>query len=73
MGFFEQEEKKLIFRENGETVWVEAWGRDSLRVRSAMLGDMEKGSVALLAAALFWNLRFLIITFYLNVCGRPSS
>ena len=48
MGFFEQEEKKLIFRENGETVWVEAWGRDSLRVRSAMLGDMEKGSVALL-------------------------
>ena len=51
MGFFEQEEKKLIFRENGETVWVEAWGRDSLRVRSAMLSDVAEGSVALLDTA----------------------
>lgn len=48
MGFFEQEEKRLIFRENGETVWVEAWGNDSFRVRSAMLSDVEDGSVALL-------------------------
>ncbi len=47
MGFFEQEENKLIFRENGETVWVEAWGADSLRVRSAMLSDIADGSVAL--------------------------
>lgn len=48
MNFFEQQDGKLIFRENGETVLVEAWGADSLRVRSCMLGDIRDTNAALL-------------------------
>ena len=48
MGFFERKDHALIFRENGEVVQVEAWGEDSLRVRSRFLGDIEDGSIALL-------------------------
>lgn len=46
--FFEEREGSLIFRENGETVMVSPWGRDSLRVRAAFLGEIREGSVALL-------------------------
>ncbi len=48
MNFFEQQDGKLIFRENGETVLVEAWGADSLRVRSCMLGDIRDTNAALM-------------------------
>ena len=48
MGFFEEQNGRLIFRENGETVQVEAWGTDSLRVRSRILSDIEEGNAALL-------------------------
>ncbi len=51
MGFFAEENGKLIFRENGETVCVEAWGQDSLRVRARLLGEIDEGSVALLPQA----------------------
>ena len=48
MNFFEEQNSKLIFRENGETVLVEAWGADSLRVRSCMLGEIKETNAALL-------------------------
>lgn len=48
MNFFEEQNGKLIFRENGETVLVEAWGADSLRVRSCMLGEIKETNAALL-------------------------
>ena len=48
MGFFEREKDAIIFRENGETVRIEAWNRDSLRVRACLVNDIEEGSVALL-------------------------
>lgn len=48
MNFFEKQNGKLIFRENGETVLVEAWGADSLRVRSCMLGEIKETNAALL-------------------------
>ncbi len=48
MGFFEEVEGRLFFRENGETVCVEAWGRDSLRVRGRILSEIDEGSIALL-------------------------
>ncbi len=47
MGFFEESEGSLIFRENGETVMVSPWGRDSLRVRATFLGGIREGSAAL--------------------------
>lgn len=34
MRYFEDMDGKLIFRDNGETVQIEVWGKDSLRVRS---------------------------------------
>ena len=46
--FFEEKDGSLIFRENGETVMVTPWGDNSLRVRSAFLGEIEEGSIALL-------------------------
>lgn len=48
MNFFEEQNGKLIFRENGETVLVEAWGADSFRVRSCMLGEIKETNAALL-------------------------
>ena len=48
MNFFEQKDKSLIFRENGETVMITPWGRNSFRVRGSFLGEIREGSVALL-------------------------
>lgn len=49
MGYFEQKEKQVIFRCDGETVMITPWGADSFRVRATFLGDIEEeGSVALL-------------------------
>ncbi len=48
MSFFEACGNSLIFRENGEILKIEAWGKDSFRVRSRFLGDLEDGSIALL-------------------------
>ena len=50
MNFFTEENGALIFRENGETLKIEPWGRDSLRIRSVMLGDILDYSAGLLEA-----------------------
>ena len=44
--FFEVREGSLIYRENGETLMVTPWGKDSLRVRSVFAGEVEEGGVA---------------------------
>lgn len=48
MDFFEEKNGSLLFRENGETVMVTPWGKNSLRVRSAILNDITEYSAALL-------------------------
>ena len=48
MRFFEETEGGVIFRENGETVRIRAWGRDSLRLESVYLGEIPEDSAALL-------------------------
>lgn len=48
MRYFEETNGKLIFRENGETVLLEAWGTDSIRVRSCMMGEIQDTNAALL-------------------------
>lgn len=50
MNFFEEKSGALFFRENGETVKIEGWVKDSLRVRGGILGDISEESVALLPA-----------------------
>ncbi len=37
--YFENDNNALVFKRNGETVRIEAWGKNSLRVRSTMLRD----------------------------------
>ncbi len=48
MKYFEETNGALIFRENGETVKVEGWAENSLRVRGGILTDISEESIALL-------------------------
>ncbi|AIQ39557.1 glycoside hydrolase family 31 protein [Paenibacillus sp. FSL R7-0297] len=49
MDIFQSSDNRLIWQGNGETLCLEAWGKDSLRVRSAMMGDILDTDYALLA------------------------
>ncbi len=46
MDFFERD-GALVMRKNGETLRIEPWGEDSLRVRATMLPDIQEGDMAL--------------------------
>jgi len=48
MGFFESFNGSLYFRENGETVMLTPWGKNSIRVRAAILSDVDEESSAAL-------------------------
>ena len=48
MSLFEIEEKKLIYHYDAEEVWIEAWGENSLRVRSTKECEMSSENWALL-------------------------
>ena len=37
MTFFEQHGQQLVWRNHGETLVVEPWGEDSIRVRAALM------------------------------------
>ncbi|WP_455616910.1 glycoside hydrolase family 31 protein [Eisenbergiella sp.] len=44
---FENRDGRLFCRQSGETLLVEAWGENSLRVRSRLMGDIEESSAGL--------------------------
>lgn len=48
MNFFEEKDGSLIFRQDGETLMLTPWGKNSLRIRSTFLGDIGEESAALL-------------------------
>ena len=48
---FEVEDDRLTWRGDGETIVVQAWGTDSLRVRSVLMGEVIDTDYALLALA----------------------
>lgn len=48
MKFFEEKNGSLIFRQDGETLLISPWGKNSLRIRSTFLGDLSEESAALL-------------------------
>lgn len=50
MGIFSQESDKLIWINHGEKLVIEPWGKNSLRVRSAMMRDIIDTDYALLPA-----------------------
>lgn len=39
---FHRDGNRLVWTERGQTVWIEAWGRDSLRVRASVLAEMPE-------------------------------
>ena len=44
---FEIKENALIAKKGGETLIIEPWGKDSLRVRSTMFNDVTRNNWAL--------------------------
>ena len=42
MEFFEINGSQLIWRNSGETLVIEPWGPDSLRVRSVLMGGNRR-------------------------------
>ena len=42
------EKNRLIWKTSGETVVIEAWGKNALRVRSVMMGEILDTDYALL-------------------------
>lgn len=48
MDYLRQEEQAIIYENNGETLRVEPWGKDSVRVRSVMMGEIADTDYALL-------------------------
>lgn len=51
MQYFSREGDRLIFRCSDETVWVEPWGKDSLRVRAVVRGGISDDRWALMDPA----------------------
>jgi alpha-D-xyloside xylohydrolase len=49
MNYFCIEKNKLIFQNNGETLQIEPWGENSLRIRSTMMGEIIDTDYALLS------------------------
>lgn len=48
MSFFENLKGALICRQNGETIRIEPWTRNSFRVRAGLLSELQQGEIALL-------------------------
>ncbi|MBQ6564980.1 MAG: glycoside hydrolase family 31 protein, partial [Clostridia bacterium] len=48
MEFFEISGQRLLWRNSGETLAIEPWGPDSLRVRSVLMGELRDDRFALL-------------------------
>ena len=43
----EQNANRIIYRYNNEKVWIEPWGKDSVRVRAAKMPEMPSENWAL--------------------------
>ena len=48
MAYFEQQGQAVLFRNHGETLLVQPWGPDSVRVRAVLMGDLADNRYALL-------------------------
>lgn len=48
MEFFQVTEKAIYFRNEGELLKIEGWGKNSLRVQSSLMDQIPSGESALL-------------------------
>ena len=48
MKYVERQGNEIVFRSNGETIRITPWGRDSVRVRAALMADIRDDRFALL-------------------------
>ncbi|MRN53731.1 glycoside hydrolase family 31 protein [Paenibacillus sp. LC-T2] len=53
MDMYQRVGNQLIWQGNGETLCIEPWGKDSFRVRSAMMGEIIDTDFALLAQEVY--------------------
>lgn len=47
MALFHQERERLVVRENNEKLWIEAWGKNALRIRATKMSEMPQECWAL--------------------------
>ena len=50
MNYIREDQEAIIFENDGETLRIEPWGENSLRVRAVMMGDIKDTDYALLPA-----------------------
>ena len=50
MNYIREDQGAIIFENDGETLRIEPWGTNSLRVRAVMMGDIKDTDYALLPA-----------------------
>ncbi len=50
MNYIREDQGTIIFENDGETLRIEPWGTNSLRVRAVMMGDIKDTDYALLSA-----------------------
>ena len=48
MNYIREDQEAIIFENDGETLRIEPWGENSLRVRAVMMGDIKDTDYALL-------------------------
>jgi len=50
MEYFIKKDNSIVFKNNGETIRIEPWGKNSLRTRATYLSNIKEGEIALLKA-----------------------
>ena len=75
MDFFEISGQALLWRNHGETLCIEPWGPDSLRVRSVPMGELRDDRFALLDAAPCENVEIKVNdeTHAIVRCGKITA
>ena len=75
MDFFEISDQALLWRNHGETLCIQPWGPDSLRVRSVPMGELRDDRFALLDATPCEDVEIKAIdeTHVLVCCGKITA
>ena len=75
MNYFEVQDRRLVWRNHGETLFVDPWGPDSLRVRSSVMAEPEDSRFALLDPVPFEDTEIRLLSERLAEirCGKLTA
>ena len=73
LGYFEAQENRLQYRYDAETVWIEAWGKNSLRVRATKCYKMPEEDWALTEVPEKTDAGFLLFVLWSGTDGGLLS